>query len=340
MGTEAEEKSSHNSRRRCFKAAIWISAAILMACGVVAFKTNSISQSGKRVKFDVNKFSECTISFKPPKANSEWSTKPIWLPAYPTSLKESTHKIIIKQLTGLDQGGKSYYASAKGGLRFCFGATETATCSNVHPMVDMAGGPDKKKEKFYSEYIMAIRNPMTAIPAFINDKDIKYHGGKGQMMEEEWRKSRDVYLTHLIEEWKSFLAAWKKNSSYTTGMYLVYEDLYDLYKGPAVLERLSNILHAAHFTVAPKEDIPCIWFNAIGEDQLQQHHEKGYEYNDYIPGYTKAQHRLLLTAISSLIDEYREDKELVYILQGYKKTIAQYTRIDREYSNVTIVADQ
>jgi len=340
MGTEAEKKSFLNFRRRRLNFLYCALTAILLTLCAVTYKTNLFSEAGNRVEFDLNKFRECTISFKPPKAQSEWKTKPIWLPTYPTSLEESTHKSIIQKLTGLAHGGKSYYASSKGSLRACFGATETATCSNIHPMVDMAGGPDKKMDKFYPEYIMAIRNPLTAIPAFLNEKQIKYHGVKGQMMEEDWRKNRDVYIISLVEEWKSVLAAWKKDSSYKTGMYLVHEDLYDVDKGPAALERLSNILRAAGFNVAPKEDIPCIWFNAIGEDRLQQNRERKYEYNDYIPGYTKAQQRLLLNTLSNLIDEYKEDEELTSILQTYTKIIKKYTRIDREYSNVTAVTGQ
>jgi len=323
----AQKKSILNSQRRRFQAAMLFFAFVVIVSCAVAFKTYLFDQSDKKVELNLTGFRNCTVSFQPPKAQNKWNTKPIWIPAYPTSLKESTHKSIINQLTGLGQGGKSYYASSKN-LKKCFGPTETATCNNVHPLVDMAGGPDKKSDKFYPNYIMAIRNPMAAIPAFVNEKQIKYHGGTGQMGEAQWRIMRDEHIEGLMKEWQSFFRAWKKDSSYKTGMYIVYEDLYDVDEGPKALKRLRNILHEAGFIVAPEVDIPCIWFNAIGEDELQQNHMVNYEYNDYIPGYTNAQKQLLLTALSTLVDEYKEDKELTSILQRYSNTIKQHTRID------------
>jgi len=350
MGSEAEKKSVYNSQRRRFKAVAYFLACIVIALVIVAIKRAGMyfwtskadlfaQTNGKRVKSDekreelnLTEFRKCNVSFQPHKAQSVWNTKPIWIPAFPTSLKESTHKSIIKQMTGLDQGGKSYYASAKGGLRFCFGSTETATCSNVHPLTDMAGGPDKKSDKFYSEYIMAIRNPMAAIPAMANEKQNKYHGGTGQMSEDAWRKLRDEWFNNMIKAWVSFIQIWKMTSDYKAGMYLVYEELYDVDEGPKALGRLRGILHAAGFDVAPEVDVPCIWFKSIGEDDLQQNHKINYEYNDYIPGYTKVQKELLLAALSTLVHDYKEDEELASILQRYSNTIMHAIRIDNTVS--------
>jgi len=350
MGSEAEKKSVSTSQRRRFKAAVYFLTCVVIVLSVVASKAylfapsdgKRVAQSDtKRVELNFTEFRKCTVSFQPPKAQeTPYKTKPIWIPAYPTSLKESIHKNIINQLTGLKQGGKSYYASAKNSLRFCFGSTETATCSNVHPMVEMAGGPDKKSDKFYPEYVMAIRNPMAAIPAFINEKQIKYHGLVGQMSENEWRKNRDEYFNGLIREWVNFLETWK-SSSYKTGMYLVHEELHDVNEGPKALKRLRNILLNAGFVVAPEVDVPCIWFNTIGEDNIQQNHMIKYEYNDYIPGYTKAQKEIFLTTLSTLVEKNAEDKELISILQYYLYTIVQTIRIDEiEYVNGTEVTSK
>jgi len=295
----------------------------------------------KRVELNLTEFRKCTVSFQPPKAQSKWNTKPIWIPAYPTSLKEFIHKSVINQLTGLKQGGKSYYASAKAAkLRFCFGSTETATCSNVHPMIEMAGGPDKKSDKFYSEYVMAIRNPMAAIPAYINEKQIKYHGTIGQMTEDAWRKFRDEYFNGLIKEWITFLETWT-SSNYMTGMYLVYEELHDVDQGPKALKRLRSIFRNAGFVVAPEVDVSCIWFNAIGEENIQQNHMIKYEYKDYIPGYTKAQKEIFLTTLSTFVDKSKGNEELTSILQKYSNTIMQTIRIDEiEYVNGTLMTSQ
>jgi len=328
MASQAEKKSIEYLQRRRFKSAAYLVPCLVIASYTVMSNTHRLDQSDKRVELNLTEFRNCTVSFQPSKEPNQWiGRKPIWLSAYPTSLKESTHKNIIHQLTGLDQGGKNYYASSKN-LRHCFGTTETATCINVHPMVDMGKGLNKASDKFYSEYIMAIRNPMTALPSYTNEKQIKYHGETGQMSEESWQNMRDEYMSVLIEEWKAFFRAWKTDSNYTTGMYLVYEDLHNIDEGPKAVKRLRNILHNAGFVVAPEVDVPCIWFNAIGEDQLQQYHEKKYDYNDYIPGYTEVQKQLLLTALSTLVDEYGDDKELKIILEIYINTIKKEIRID------------
>jgi len=328
MGSEAELKSVENLQRRRFKFAAYLVPCLVIATYTVMSNTHRLDQSDERVELNLTKFRNCTVSFQPPQAQSEWKTKPIWLSYFPTSLRVSTHQSMIKQLTGLSQGDKSFYTSSRGTLKHCSGTTETATCSNVHPLVDMGENLNKRLDNFYSEYIMAIRNPMTALPSYTNEKQIKYHGETGQMSEESWRNMRDTYMSVLIEDWTAFFRAWIKDSDYNTGMYLVYEDLHNVDKGPKAVKRLRDILHAAGFVVAPEVDVPCIWFNAIGEDQIQQNHETKYEYNDYIPGYTKAQKQLLLTALSTLVDEYGDDNELKSILESYTNTIKQEIRID------------
>jgi len=328
--SEAEGKINYNSRRCRFIAAVvlvLVSVLIIILCSLAIKNTNQRAQSDEQEELNLTELKKCTITFQAPKVQSEWNTKPIWFPGYPTSLKESTHSNIIHQLTGLAHGGKNYYSSSSS-FKKCFGTTETATCSNIHPLVEMARGPEEKSEVFYPEYVMAIRNPMTAMPAFINQKQIKYHGETGQMSEEAWRRMRDEWINNMIKEWQAFFREWKKGPSLKTGMYLVHEDLHNIDEGPKALKRLRDILHAAGFVVAPEVDIPCIWFNTIGEDELQQHHKNNYEYNDYIPGYTKAHKQLLLTELSILVEEYKEDEELISILQRYIHNVNYHIRID------------
>jgi len=340
MGSEAEKKFQKR-RVKCiiFLCLSIVTMIIVLSLGTTLsmWKSNDINfafvSSGKKSESEslLAKLSQstCTISFQPSSKEKEtWTTKPIWLPGYSTSFQENIHNDIINRMTGLDSGAKSFYASRKGALRQCYGTTETATCSNIHPIVKMNGGPEKNSVKFFPGYIMAIRNPITAIPAFHNEKQIKYHNGKGQVAEKVWQETRDKFLPIMIEEWKSVLKAWKESTHYKVGMYLVYEDLMNERKGSDVLNTLRALFDSAGFSVAPKEDLTCIWYNAIGKERLEQYQKQPYEYDDYIPGYTKKQQDLLSVEISVLIEEYKDDNELLSILTRYKDTIQHNIRIE------------
>lgn len=268
------------------------------------------------------------------KKKGEWKTKPIWLPAYPNSFFFDLKKL-INEITGLRSGHKSFYASSPI-VKQCFGNTETATCENVHPVVNMSPrGPDTRSDKFYGQYIMAIRNPRTVFPAFQNGKDIKYHGGVGQMDENKWRKTRDQYMKEIMEGWTETIDTWKSYSNqYRVAMFLVMEYFLDAEKGPQQVKRLANVLRTAGFATAPDEDLGCIWYRSVGKDNILQYHQHDYEYTDYIPGYTKEQKDVMLESLSSLIEKYQvKDNELVTILKYYQNDIRANTRTDDKWKD-------
>lgn len=89
------------------------------------------------------KYQNCTLSFVPPpprKEPSEWR-KPLWVTSYPASgsashsKKGDITKQLIDKITGLPQATKNYHMSIKGGkLRRCKGVSETAACTQGHPV--------------------------------------------------------------------------------------------------------------------------------------------------------------------------------------------------------------
>eukprot|EP00563_Minutocellus_polymorphus_P005925 CAMPEP_0181027246 /NCGR_PEP_ID=MMETSP1070-20121207/4065_1 /TAXON_ID=265543 /ORGANISM="Minutocellus polymorphus, Strain NH13" /LENGTH=409 /DNA_ID=CAMNT_0023104481 /DNA_START=127 /DNA_END=1356 /DNA_ORIENTATION=- len=277
----------------------------------------------------------CTITFQPPsQEKEEWSTKPLWFPAHPGTMEDPFHRQLITGITGLDAGGKSFYASSKGmKLKQCFGQTETATCINVHPIVDMGNKhPETRSDKFYNKIVFGLRNPMLTLPSFYNGKQIKYHGlCEGcQVPEDEWRKFRDEWLESMMDAWgNNMIDTWKRMKKYSIGMYLVNEHLWDPTRGPLVLQRLANLLKEAGFATPDEAEIPCIWLKIMGgEEAVKAHHESPYEYKDYIPSYTVAQRELMFEKLNELALKFANDTEFVDVMREYQNDIRTTARID------------
>ena len=282
----------------------------------------------------------CTISFHPPE-KEEWSTKPIWFPAHPGTLTDSFHKKIITGITGLDAGGKSFYASSKGmKLKQCFGQTETATCMNVHPIVDMGDKhPETRSDKFYDRYVYGLRNPMLTLPSFMNGKQIKYHGlCEGcQVPEDEWKNFRDEWLESMMDAWVNMIDTWKSYPKYKVGLYFVIEHSWDPTRGPLVLQRLANLLKEAGFTTPDEAEIPCLWLKIMGgEDTVKAHHESPYEYTDYIPSYSVAQRELMFKKLNEVAAKYANDTELVDVMREYQNDIRTRARIDTDVGKMLL----
>ena len=73
-----------------------------------------------------SEFENCTVS--KPTTPTEWSTKPLFLAGYPSSLegKGDLAKPLIRLLTGLNGGAKNYHAANKR-LKRCQGTDQTVT---------------------------------------------------------------------------------------------------------------------------------------------------------------------------------------------------------------------
>eukprot|EP00978_Attheya_sp_CCMP212_P001409 scaffold2972_cov48-Attheya_sp.AAC.3 len=207
---------------------------------------------------DDESWGKCTISFVPPprKPKGTWTAKPFWVPTYPASVPTSAFRDLVTTMTGLQQGGKSYYALSRS-LRKCQGIDETVTCDIVHPIVWSKPPPETQGALFHTSISIPIRNPATAILSFHNEKAVKYHGVIGQKPIDNWRQTRDEgFEKKLMDEWK-------------------YEKLIHKETGPAVLKRLSDQFRGAHFTVAPPQNIACcIWH----KQQLSKDRDMTIEY--------------------------------------------------------------
>jgi hypothetical protein len=82
--------------------------------------------------------------------------------------------------------------------------------------------------------------------------------------------------------------------------------------------------------VAPPDQMPCIWYQAVhGEYKRQE------QFYKYIPGYTIPQREYLLAEMNKFIEEVSKDEELVLILKKYTIDIRDNTRIDIPWGNET-----
>ena len=252
----------------------------------------------------------------------EWQ-KPIWFVTLHNSFPDNAHRLLIRNLTLLFNGGKSFYTSMKGKLRHCIGDTETATCA-------ISDLPTKNFQNYSRKYMMYIRNPLTALPYSANMKDVKYHSLEGQMTVDKWRKTRDEWLTKMMEEWIGSIETWRKSPDFDIGLYIVHEDLMDPHKGPDVLREMAKIFREAGFDTIEDGKIPCAWLMSLGADNIQQHHMRGYEYNDYIPGYTKKQKKFIIDKVTAYMAEVGDsDKPLASILKRYIDDIRVNTVLDK-----------
>jgi len=277
---------------------------------------------------------------------TEWTTKPLWAPSFPSSIEDSVMRQITTSLTGLKSGAKSFYASQRQQqLRQCFdqGRTETVLCLNIHPMIEMRGGPQAKRDLFNNESIILLRNPALAMPAFLNSKRIKYHNLPGQMPLEDWRRVRDETLIQsLWPSWKTQLTSWLNCNEFQVGMYLVYEHLMSPSRGQKILNEMAILLKKFGFPlrISPSNalEMDCLWYEAVGGRQNLESYQnqQGYEYTDYKPGYTLSQRDYLLAQLLTLMSEFTSDQALKSILQEYHDYIEQEIPIDSAWENQTI----
>jgi hypothetical protein len=131
----------------------------------------------------------------------------------------------------------------------------------------------------------------------------------------------------MINEWKTQLTAWKSLPSYKIGLFLSFERLLNQDTGPAELQHLATFLQSVGYETVEEKDIACVWYTRMGKGRLSHHHEHGYEYKDYVPGFTKEQQELLLEELQQFKTENEDDTELVEILQGYEVDIRDHMYI-------------
>ena len=297
-----------------------------------------LDKKGATIQLDeaISMQENCSVSFHVPK--QETKPKVFWTTGSPGSVDDSLIKSLGSGLTGQNAPARSYYASS--------GASKK--CISDHPSSFFLVGADVNPEthrnfqgNFQRQVIVLIRNPKTLFPAHNNAKAIKYHNQKGQVPERQWRDTRDTYFQKMLEGWKSSIRQWDTKMKYfKPAMYLAHEDLMDASRGPMALKRLALLLQAWGFhtilesdddeTMGPSmdDDLSCFWYHQMGRERLEQYHQHGYEYSDYVPGYTRQQQDLMLQEIRSMIMDTRNHPELTEILERYYEDIRDNTKLD------------
>lgn len=280
---------------------------------------------------------------RPPDGTTRATDKklePLWLPTYPTSLPAS-YESFLKALTGIPTAAKNYYRQSKS-LRRCHAKNTKSnidgiTCEVVHPIIPCERPhPSAQKDNFGRAVLLATRNPLTAFPAFHQEKAVKYHGQQGQVSKENWVKFRDEYLQKtLFKEWKQFINEWRGMDPYHIAQYLRYEDWVDDDRGPALTASLSRVLREEGFplqyddeTDSGKNELECLWHAQIHEAMISEE----LKLKDwYTPEYSKEQLDFLAGELQTFIDEIKGagngkrpgDNQLVAILSGYRKEVVE-----------------
>ncbi|KAL3817564.1 hypothetical protein ACHAXA_010583 [Cyclostephanos tholiformis] len=271
--------------------------------------------------------------------------EPLWLPAYPTSLPNRPYADLIAALTGVANGARSYYRSSKT-LRRCHDVVRgggggsdndvrAITCETVHPIVPcLSPHPSSQSPNFGNVVLVALRNPLTAFPAYHQSKAEKYHGQVGQVERKEWIEFRDGFAEQLFAEWRGFIMEWRDMSPYTVGDYVPYEHWMDETRGPSLVIALSKILEREGFPVLYDADtddgrrgLGCLWhkhiYEAIAEEEKKL---AGW----YVPKYSRGQLEFMATGLDAFAREIEEkrdddkrpgDEQLITILREYRNAI-------------------
>jgi hypothetical protein len=302
--------------------------------------TNEKTISVLDPKLDLSAYHDCKISPIPAPQNAAEqqklkSAKAFWVPSYPIS-DAGIFSRLVNGLTGIPSGSKNYYASSKAQKK-CFGVNMiTVSCEQIHPVVGIGASVTRLRDRFQDTILLPLRNPATVIPAHFQNKAESYHGAVGQVDMDRWREFRDSWLElSVMEGWNSVIEIWKNMTEYSgIGLYLSYEHLLDVTKGPAVTKELATILRNAGFPVAREEDIPCVWYHATHHRLVQDHIH--YEFAvDYIPGYTVEQKEFVISQLERLQHEFADDLALAAILNEYIQEIRLHTPTDIPWVNKT-----
>ena len=339
----------------------------LCCAALFLFSMGSVSKQEISIKAEETKINEiqevpiqlpdldgCTVGPATVKESPQSNTnQPFWVPSYPASDNGLFAALVIALTGDVSSNAKSYYASSPV-LKKCFSrnghASMTITCQQLHPIVGIGPLPENQADKFQQKIIMPIRNPMTCIPEHYQQKAYMYHNAQGQVSIDEWRSFRDQWITKtMITEWKSVITAWKNMKEYDgIGLYVPFEHIMNIDRGPMVVNDLAFILREAGFPVVSSDDVKCVWYKvtkkhfqaAIDESKnrnISPQQMLQYPFAiDYLPRYTAPQKEYMISELKSLSDTYPDDTSLVLLLNEYIQQIQQSTINDRS-ANVTVV---
>jgi len=238
--------------------------------------------------------------------------KPIWVPAYPGSGSEML-RALVQAATGL--GGDDYYIH-----KAC--RNGPATCKTHWPTISYRrrSEPAKDKERFADRYVVLMRNPRHALPSYFNYKwesrnRVKSHSK--QAPKEDWINWRDNSFEAEIGNWKNLFLQWQKQP-FERAMYLPYEALTHIDSGPHIFGQFAAEMRKTGVHVAPEKDLACLWYSVVKGQKAERTQRATHT---YVPAYTVQQKVLFLEMLDSLRQMFRNDTELVEILNGYYEDI-------------------
>ena len=338
MGSESEVKikAGHANQKK----AICICFAIVIALAPFLSKENSDSiksffgedmkTNPKYVKLepmplDLSQFDQCQNMKFDVQAPAEYTTKPIFLGSSSSNiLRNDIHSGLIDKMTGTSAGAKLYIRSSRS-VKGCIGNGQSVTCAANHD-----NASDNKVGIFHDKYIIYTRNPFTAFPSGYNYKSEMYRHLVGQDTLETWRSVRDSWYQGTVNEFKGTIQGWTK-TKFNQGMYIVFEDLFDIDNYIVVMKKLRQFLIDAGFQVVPEEQLSCIWYLALGKERIENYHRHGYEYGDYKPGYTEEQKKKLIDDLKEYekaLEGESDDSDLKAIVHRYVEDSERNVDID------------
>mmetsp|Transcript_12369 Transcript_12369/g.16219 ORF Transcript_12369/g.16219 Transcript_12369/m.16219 type:complete len:358 (-) Transcript_12369:169-1242(-) len=334
---EGPLKGGRQFKSQAFWGLLVISAVICLAWMIQEEETTSSSSStstttskaeAKNITVeetfaipDLSRFENCTISFPQHPIVVNTSARPLFFPSGNNGFNDKT---VISLLTG-GLPSRNWHNQKKG-LRRCIVSASpgsTAACTNGHPSVPIS--PERHTRQFDVRVLLGIRNLISSLPAFDNEKANKYRGIKGQVPENSWRSIRDKYFDSSVKGWIRTIQTWKNMSYFTIGTYVPYEHWLNPDLGPALIQQIANNLQEAGFAVAPPEDMACIWYKSAKDKYLKEK-----EFFKYVPGFTEQQRDHALVELQKFIGEISgtDDPALLSILRDYYAKIRDNTRID------------
>lgn len=284
------------------------------------------------------RYENCTVSLNAREQKSK--PKLFWTPGFPDSINEPMLRNMVFDLTGKQAPAASYSVTRP----------RQRKCKNFHNnvkslcLVDNHVNPEAPgavlEDTFNGEVIVQLRNPRTWIPAHHNAKAIRFHQHQGQVSQDNWREFRNEFFEGILRNWVNFVRMFDNMSTFHVVMYLPMEFLMDATKGPTILNKLALILQKGGFeTIIDANMVPgnqskeeehwaCFWYQHMDRPTLERYTKYGYEYADFLPGFTTQQRNLMLQELETLLGNTQNTPELASILQLYYNDIRDNTPID------------
>lgn len=192
----------------------------------------------------------------------------------------------------------------------------------------------------YHHGIIAIRNPMSALPNYHQHIFEHWNGealtaaGKTTKEErraprEDWEAWRDEHFARQMQEWKNFVAFWLDRIYPEKRLLFSFEELVDKRKGVEIAKRINSYVKdkievGGEFAL-PEREVACTWNKVINAGGALAQYAVSAESDDRL--YTAEQTDLALRIMLELRDKYNDENEFVDILDMY------IDRIENDGSN-------